>query len=57
LILDTDALTAAAGEQPGVIEILSRAQTVALPVVVIGEYRYAIAQSRHMRVTIAGSPA
>jgi tRNA(fMet)-specific endonuclease VapC len=47
LILDTNALSAAADEDPGVIEILAGAQQVALPVVVIGEYRYGIAQSRH----------
>ena len=47
LILDTNALSAAAEEHPGVMGILSGAQQLALPVVVIGEYRYGIAQSRH----------
>lgn len=47
LILDTNALSAAAEEHPGVIGILAGAQQLALPVVVIGEYRYGIAQSRH----------
>ena len=47
LILDTNALSAAAEEDPGVIAILDTAQHLALPVIVIGEYRYGIAQSRH----------
>ena len=47
MILDTNALSAAAEEHPGVIGILAGAQQLALPVVVIGEYRYGIAQSRH----------
>jgi tRNA(fMet)-specific endonuclease VapC len=47
LILDTNALSAAAEEIPAVIEILAGAQQLALPVVVVGEYRYGIAQSRH----------
>jgi tRNA(fMet)-specific endonuclease VapC len=47
LILDTNALSAAAEENPDVLEILAGAEEVALPVVVIGEYRYGIAQSRH----------
>jgi tRNA(fMet)-specific endonuclease VapC len=47
LILDTNALSAAAEEHPGVMGILGDAQQLALPVVVLGEYRYGIAQSRH----------
>lgn len=47
LIIDTNALSAAAEEHPGVMEILADVQQLALPVVVIGEYRYGIAQSRH----------
>ncbi|MGB6877153.1 MAG: type II toxin-antitoxin system VapC family toxin [Candidatus Acidiferrales bacterium] len=47
MILDTNALSAAAEEHPGVIKILAGAQHLALPVVAIGEYRYGIAQSRH----------
>ena len=47
LILDTNALSAAAEEHPGVMGILAGAQQLAVPVVVIGEYRYGIAQSRH----------
>jgi len=47
LILDTNALSAAAEEHAGVIGILASVQQLALPVVVIGEYRYGIAQSQH----------
>jgi tRNA(fMet)-specific endonuclease VapC len=47
LILDTNALSAAADEHPTIIAALGRVDELALPVVVIGEYRYGIAQSRH----------
>ena len=47
LILDTNALSAAAEEHSGVIRILAGVDELALPAVVIGEYRYGIAQSRH----------
>src|SRR5947209_19840217 len=47
LILDTNALSAAAEEHPGVVKILKGAQQLAIPVVVIGEYRYGIGQSRY----------
>jgi tRNA(fMet)-specific endonuclease VapC len=47
MILDTNALSAAADEDPAVLAILSRAEQIAIPVLVLGEYRYGIAQSRH----------
>lgn len=47
MILDTNALSAAAEEHLGVMEIVAGVEQLALPVVVIGEYRYGIAQSRH----------
>jgi predicted nucleic acid-binding protein len=47
LILDTNALSAAAEDDPGILEVLAGAEQLALPVVVIGEYRFGIAQSRH----------
>jgi tRNA(fMet)-specific endonuclease VapC len=47
LILDTNALSAAADAHPGVIALLARADQLALPVMVLGEYRYGIARSRH----------
>ncbi len=47
MILDTNALSAAADDDPGVIAVLSRAEQMALPVIVLGEYRHGIAQSRN----------
>jgi tRNA(fMet)-specific endonuclease VapC len=47
LILDTNALSAAAEEHAGIMGVLAGAEQLELPVVVIGEYRYGIAQSRH----------
>jgi len=47
MILDTNALSAAADDDPGVAAILVRADQVAIPVIVLGEYRHGIAQSRH----------
>jgi predicted nucleic acid-binding protein len=47
VILDTNALSAVADEQRGIALVLAGAQQLALPAVVIGEYRFGIAQSRH----------
>jgi tRNA(fMet)-specific endonuclease VapC len=47
LILDTNALSAAAQAHPGIMKVLAGVQQLALPVVVIREYRYGTAQSRH----------
>jgi predicted nucleic acid-binding protein len=47
MILDTNALSAAADNDPAVIAILAGADQVAIPVIVLGEYRYGIAQSRN----------
>jgi tRNA(fMet)-specific endonuclease VapC len=47
MILDTNALSAAADDDPGVLGVLARADELALPVIVLGEYRYGIAQSRN----------
>ena len=47
MILDTNALSAFAEEHPGIAAIVAEAQQIALPVIVLGEYRYGIAQSRH----------
>jgi predicted nucleic acid-binding protein len=49
LILDTNALSAIAEGEPGVANIFARARVVAIPVIVLGEYRYGIARSRHER--------
>ena len=47
MILDTNALSAAADNDPAVIALLAQADQVAIPVIVLGEYRYGIAQSRN----------
>ena len=47
MILDTNALSAAADDDPGAVAVLARADQIVLPVIVLGEYRHGIAQSRH----------
>jgi tRNA(fMet)-specific endonuclease VapC len=47
MIVDTSALSAAADDDPAVIAILARADQMAIPAIVLGEYRYGITQSRH----------
>jgi tRNA(fMet)-specific endonuclease VapC len=45
LIVDTNALSAIADEQPGIRAVLQRAILVAIPVIVLGEYTFGISQS------------
>ena len=47
MILDTNALSAAADDDPGLAAVLARAEQIEIPVIVLGEYRHGIAQSRH----------
>jgi predicted nucleic acid-binding protein len=47
MILDTNALSAAADDDPGVAAVLARADEMAIPVIVLGEYRHGISQSRN----------
>ena len=47
LILDTNALSAAAEREPSALAVVAQADRVAVPVIVLGEYRLGIAQSRH----------
>jgi tRNA(fMet)-specific endonuclease VapC len=47
MIVDTNALSAAADDDPAVVAGLARAEQMALPVIVLGEYRHGIAQSRN----------
>jgi len=47
MILDTNALSAAADDDPSLNALLGRAELVAIPVIVLGEYRHGIAQSRN----------
>ena len=50
MILDTNALSAAADGAPDAVEVLSRSERIAVPVIVIGEYRFGILHSRHRQV-------
>jgi tRNA(fMet)-specific endonuclease VapC len=50
LILDTNALSAAADSEPSAFEIVARAEHLAVPVIVLGEYRLGIALSRHRAI-------
>jgi len=49
LILDTNALSAIAEGQREAAKQFARARRVAIPVIVLGEYRFGIAHSRHQR--------
>lgn len=47
MIVDTNALSAIAEADPAAVAMLRRATELLLPVIVVGEYRYGIRQSRH----------
>lgn len=49
MILDTNALSAYAENDPEVVRILSGATSYRLPAVVLGEYRFGLLNSRHRR--------
>ena len=46
MILDTNALSAMADGQTGAVAQSAKAQRIAVPVIVLGEYRFGIAHSR-----------
>jgi len=46
LILDTNALSAVADNVSGAVQVFIGAGAIALPVIVLGEYQFGIAQSR-----------
>jgi tRNA(fMet)-specific endonuclease VapC len=46
VILDTNALSAVADAEPGVVTVYRQAASMELPAIVLGEYRFAIGQSR-----------
>lgn len=46
MILDTNALSAVADNEPEVIERHNYADAIALAVIVLGEFRFGISQSR-----------
>ena len=47
MIIDTNALSAVADNNTALAAILARAEELAIPVIVLGEYRHGIAQSRN----------
>ena len=47
MILDTNALSAAADDDRAIVAVLARADQMAIPVIVLGEYRHGVAQSRN----------
>ena len=47
MILDTNGLSAVAEGNAALLPILRQASQIAIPVIVLGEYRYGISQSRH----------
>jgi tRNA(fMet)-specific endonuclease VapC len=47
LILDTNAVSAVAEGEAGAVAALASAESVGIPVIVLGEYRFGIALSRH----------
>ena len=47
MIVDTNALSAAADDDPGAVAVLAGAEQMVIPVIVLGEYRHGIAQSRN----------
>jgi tRNA(fMet)-specific endonuclease VapC len=49
VILDTNGLSALAEGDPALESILRKAAQVAIPVIVLGEYRYGISQSRYRK--------
>lgn len=49
MILDTSALSAIADNQPAAVRLFIDAASIELPAVVLGEYRFGIAQSRRRK--------
>lgn len=47
MILDTNALSAVAEKDPGIIAVMAAAPSIAVPVVALGEYRSGIVRSRY----------
>jgi tRNA(fMet)-specific endonuclease VapC len=49
VILDTNAVSAVADNQAAAVPIFSRVASIELPAIVLGEYRFGIAQSRRRK--------
>ncbi len=47
MILDTNCVSALAEGEPSAESLLQRASEIAIPVIVLGEYRYGVRQSRY----------
>ena len=54
MILDTSALSAAADREPTALKIVAGAENLAVPVIVLGEYRLSIAQAGIERLRRTG---
>jgi predicted nucleic acid-binding protein len=46
VILDTNALSAIAEAEPGAVAVFGQARSIAIPVIVLGEYLFGVSQSR-----------
>jgi predicted nucleic acid-binding protein len=49
MILDTNALSAVADDEAAAVRLFSDAASIELPAIVLGEYRFGIAQSRRRK--------
>jgi tRNA(fMet)-specific endonuclease VapC len=49
MILDTNALSAIADDEPAAVRLFRDAASIELPAIVLGEYRFGIAQSRRRK--------
>jgi tRNA(fMet)-specific endonuclease VapC len=49
MILDTNALSAVADDEPAAARLFSQAASIELPAIVVGEYRFGISQSRRRK--------
>ena len=49
MILDRNALSAVADDEPAAVRLFSQAASIELPAIVLGEYRFGIAQSRRRK--------
>ena len=49
MILDTNALSAVADDEPAAVRLFSQAASIELPAIVLGEYRFGIAQPRRRK--------
>jgi tRNA(fMet)-specific endonuclease VapC len=49
MILDTNAVSAIADNDPAAVRLFQNARSIELPAVVLGEYRFGVAQSRRRK--------